>query len=240
MFRASGRLAFLLLYVCVGICHTQHAHTHVYMSLYIGHAANRSSATPDDDIFARLYKEAEERERQYQVQRSCMCEFKCKGIHQHENTQVKRIEAHLVALDLASTTTKGSRGRPSGRDGERKGEAAEIAGNEGVGGAEGGRDGSRQPHVPLWEVLRACVCVCMHVCACVCLRACLCVCVLTCMHTHASAHTHAHTRTHSHAYSHQVLHADAQKAKERKYELEKQLEVMRETRTCTKPHEVIP
>eukprot|EP00802_Teleaulax_amphioxeia_P002797 Tamp_02800.p1 GENE.Tamp_02800~~Tamp_02800.p1 ORF type:complete len:527 (-),score=116.05 Tamp_02800:2449-4029(-) len=116
-----------------------------------GNASNRSSATPDNNIFARLYKEAEERERQYQV---------------------KRIEAHLVTLDLASTTVKGSRGRPTGTDGERKGKDAEVVGIEGVGSSEEVRDSGRQPHVPLWE----------------------------------------------------ILYAEAQKAKERKHELEKQLE----------------
>ena len=43
------------------------------MRHYIGNASNRSSATPDNNIFARLYKEAEERERQYQVQRMHVC-----------------------------------------------------------------------------------------------------------------------------------------------------------------------
>jgi hypothetical protein len=105
-----------------------HTHTHT------GHAANRSSATPDANIFERLYKEAEERERQHQV---------------------KRITAHLVALDLASITTKGARGRSSGVDGGRKSKQGEGAEIEVAGGGEEGRDSGRQSHVSLWEVLYA-------------------------------------------------------------------------------------
>ena len=123
-----------------------------------------------------------------------------------QNTQVKRIEAHLVTLDLASTTVKGSRGRPAGTDGERKGKDAEVVGIEGVGSSEEVRDSGRQPHVPLWEVLRADVCLhmlplflrlCMHTCVfvCECVHWFMCLCI----DKHIHACIRAHTRTQTYA-----------------------------------------
>ena len=60
-------------------------------------------------------------------------------------------QAHLIALDLASTTTRVWRNRPAAEDGKGMTEAGEGEGND-----EQGKDGaSRDPGMPLWEVLHA-------------------------------------------------------------------------------------
>jgi len=99
--------------------------------------AARASTAQDSNIFQRLHKEAEEREMRYEV---------------------KRIEAHLVALDLASSTVRKS-GVGVARDMEgRNGidRAGEGGGDEQERGeVVGGRDDKRHSGLPLWEILHA-------------------------------------------------------------------------------------
>ena len=60
-------------------------------------------------------------------------------------------QAHLIALDLASTTTRVWRNRLPAEDGNDMTEAGDGAGND----EQGKAGASRDPGMPLWEVLHA-------------------------------------------------------------------------------------
>jgi hypothetical protein len=97
-------------------------------------ASNRASSGHDSNIFERLFKEAEEREMKYQV---------------------KRIEAHLLSLDLASTTVKGLNGRGEGGKGQGRHSDPESQGNDSSGDRDRSKDSDRPYGVPLWSALHA-------------------------------------------------------------------------------------